>query len=494
MNSKRCVRGTIRLFSVFLIGVVISGVAAGDAKVAGNIWVATDDRIALVAPNGNTLFSASSAFGRRFRYGVGVRHIEGDHNDGGLWVTDVNNDRVLKFSRTAVAQFEIPVFSPTGIAFDPSDGGVWVSVLSPSISDRTIVKLDRHGHEVARVTGFSVSVSQIAAEAAPAGIWVSDRFNNEVVRLTGTPGELNGYDASGSFGARHFRIGGIEEAFSVVLADRFDKDANQAADAWAANRFPGQVVKLTPAGTELVRRAPSLAHEVRLVTADPRNGGVWAVARNGNPNEGMVRFSSTGKELLAVPFPFIVAFDLDWAYNVAWAGVGLADIAPDDPPQVVAMNSRGRELLRFDESSTVRDIVVQRLTVAVDIRPQSTLNVIRPTSKGTVAVAVLSDADFDALQVRPDTARFGRRAAKALSYRVKDVDRDGDADLVLHFNVKHTGIACDDKVAPLSALTYEPIMVSQRGSILTRGCKRQVRASDDGDDLPEDDRTLPIAE
>lgn len=116
--------------------------------------------------------------------------------------------------------------------------------------------------------------------------------------------------------------------------------------------------------------------------------------------------------------------------------------------------------------------------VAIDIKPGSDRNSINPRSRGGINVAILStntaDGDplnFDALQIRPKTARFGPNKAKAIRYRVKDVDKDGDSDLIFRFRIPKTGIACGDTGADLTGKTWGGQAIVGTDSIRTVGCK-----------------------
>ena len=76
-------------------------------------------------------------------------------------------------------------------------------------------------------------------------------------------------------------------------------------------------------------------------------------------------------------------------------------------------------------------------------------------------MAVLTTAAFDAATVDPSTVRFGPNAATPVNRQGQfdDVDRDGDADLVLHFRTRDTGVVCGTTSIVLSGRTYsgEPI-------------------------------------
>lgn len=90
--------------------------------------------------------------------------------------------------------------------------------------------------------------------------------------------------------------------------------------------------------------------------------------------------------------------------------------------------------------------------VDIDIKPTKEPNAINPTSGQKIPVAILTTESFDATQVDWDTVLFGPDgAAKSHAMgHVKDVDDDGDLDLLLHFNTQDTGIQCGDTQATLT--------------------------------------------
>jgi hypothetical protein len=94
--------------------------------------------------------------------------------------------------------------------------------------------------------------------------------------------------------------------------------------------------------------------------------------------------------------------------------------------------------------------------VRIDIKPGSNKNPINLRSKGNIAVAILSTGKFDATQVNWETVTFGPDEATEIHQRshLKDVDKDGDLDFLLHFNIRETGIECGDKTATLTGETF----------------------------------------
>ena len=85
-------------------------------------------------------------------------------------------------------------------------------------------------------------------------------------------------------------------------------------------------------------------------------------------------------------------------------------------------------------------------------------------------VAILTDSTFDALQVDPTTVVFGPNAASSRRSQIRDVDRDGDADLLLTFKVRDTGISCEDVGAAVSGETYSGDTIIGSDSFTTEGC------------------------
>jgi len=111
-------------------------------------------------------------------------------------------------------------------------------------------------------------------------------------------------------------------------------------------------------------------------------------------------------------------------------------------------------------------------TVFVDVKPENFPNSINPKNKGVIPVAILTTNTFDATTVDTATVRFGRNGveARVVQFSLRDVDGDGDRDLILHFNTQATGLQCGDTSATLRGRTFDGGVIEGADSIRTVGC------------------------
>jgi hypothetical protein len=115
---------------------------------------------------------------------------------------------------------------------------------------------------------------------------------------------------------------------------------------------------------------------------------------------------------------------------------------------------------------------------SIDVKPGGA-DAVDPSSRGTIAVAVRSTPALDATQAQGSTVRFGAVAAAGglagLARPVgrgvaRDIDRDGDADLVLRFRVRDTGINCGTKFATLIGRTHAGIRFQGSDAVHPKRC------------------------
>ncbi len=84
--------------------------------------------------------------------------------------------------------------------------------------------------------------------------------------------------------------------------------------------------------------------------------------------------------------------------------------------------------------------------VAIDVRPRSRYNRVRPGTRSVLPVAILGSEELDTVEIDAASLAFGPGGAPpvhAPPHRV-DLDRDGHTDLLLHFRVDASGLASGD--------------------------------------------------
>jgi len=108
-------------------------------------------------------------------------------------------------------------------------------------------------------------------------------------------------------------------------------------------------------------------------------------------------------------------------------------------------------------------------TVDIDIKPGSVENAVNPGASGILPVAILTTDSFDATTVDPLSVRFGPNGGVEIHGRGhrSDVNRDGRADLVLHFAIAATGIVENRTTASLTGKTLDGLSIEGSQSIMT---------------------------
>jgi hypothetical protein len=127
-------------------------------------------------------------------------------------------------------------------------------------------------------------------------------------------------------------------------------------------------------------------------------------------------------------------------------------------------------------------VVGDALAVEMDFDQQSSANEFRPKSTylfpvmfKTTSTADGDPFDFDATLIDATSLRAGRNAAPPSSWPIiQDGDNDGDDDLLIAFNMQHTGLNCVDDEILISGSTQSAVPFVGRDSIVAVECTDQI--------------------
>ncbi len=82
--------------------------------------------------------------------------------------------------------------------------------------------------------------------------------------------------------------------------------------------------------------------------------------------------------------------------------------------------------------------VLVKIPVQIEIKPGDSDPSLNLASNGRIAVALFTTSEFDAHSVNVSTVVFA--GATAVHWSYEDVDRDGDLDLLMHFETQETNL------------------------------------------------------
>jgi uncharacterized delta-60 repeat protein len=225
----------------------------------------------------------------------------------------------------------------------------------------------------------------------------------------------------------------------------------------------GMVTTDVSAGSEDLGNA-TVAHAdgsftVAGTTSSTPGESAFAVVRYTATGELDTGFGSGGKATAEFGNPINNAFDI---------------AAQPDGKVVVAGGTAGGSasdfaLARFEGADTA-------MTVEVDVKPESSDNLVPLGANGVVPVAILATASFDASTIEPASVCFGsaddptRRdcTEKHGTGHFEDVNGDARPDLLLHYEAEQTGIAPADTRACLNGKTRSGISIEGCDTIRTR--------------------------
>lgn len=111
------------------------------------------------------------------------------------------------------------------------------------------------------------------------------------------------------------------------------------------------------------------------------------------------------------------------------------------------------------------------IPVDIDLKPGSDPNSINLGSEGNVPVAILTTADFDATNVNPETVTLAgasvglKGKSDKLMASIKDVDGDGDDDIMIHIDIEELDLVPGSTAAALFGFTYDDIEIKGIDSV-----------------------------
>jgi DNA-binding beta-propeller fold protein YncE len=314
-----------------------------------------------------------------------------------------------------------------GVAVTPADNNVWVANSDPA----TVTRFDNDGNFIKRIiTG--ADPRGVAVDAA-GKVWVINLSSDNAVRIDPNGGsdglgavdmsvQLEGgagpYSYSNMTGA--VMVGSVspQGAWSMV------QDSRRRGFQWGRITWNTESAGSEPPGTAIVVEARAANTEAGL------GGETFLPALNGD------LFSMTGR--------FI---EVRATLKASQEGV----------------------------SPVLSDLRIQptMISVDIDIKPGSSFNSINCKNKqAVIPVAILTTADFNALTVNHKTVTFEGAHEIHMNWwahqpirHVKDVDYDGDLDLVFHFRLRDTALTCESTTGPLQGLTYNGIPIAGTDSV-----------------------------
>jgi hypothetical protein len=228
---------------------------------------------------------------------------------------------------------------------------------------------------------------------------------------------------------------------------------DNATNRCPVGRFGNNGVLTAAFGDPYTGSATTVANVRVIVTDAEFNVGVRTLDANGgvlqecaNVFAGCPFVSSTAPYTVALRFP-----------GAGVASVQFIDADPTGFADGFIIDNLGYDL---------------QFTVAIDIKPFSSPNVINAKSKGTTPVAILSTPVFDApARIDPTSLRFGQTGDEPslLSCASQvDVNADGLPDLVCEFTTRATGFRRGDTGGTLKGTTVEGIPFTGTDAVRVR--------------------------
>jgi uncharacterized delta-60 repeat protein len=313
--------------------------------------------------------------------------------------------------------------------------GGGTGLFASGASDFQLVRYDSDGTLDSSFGGSGIVTTDFGASDNIFGIAVT--ADGKITAAGGTKGA-----SPGDFAVARYNSDGS-------LDSTFDGDGKATTDFSADSDDVGEGVVVQPTGSITVAG----------IAGSGSPGTAFAVVRYTATGNLDTAFGSGGKASAVFGNPINNAFDI---------------LAQPDGKVVVAGGTadftRGVTdfaLARFLDAPTI-------LNVSVDVKPDSSNNVIPLQANGVIPVAILTTDAFDAASVDPSSVCFGSASdptardcsAKQGTGHLQDVNGDARTDLLLQYETPQTGIRPGDTQACLTGQTY--------GGVSIEGCDRIV--------------------
>jgi outer membrane protein assembly factor BamB len=483
---------------------------AYDANTGDEIWVARYDgpasakdspRQIAVSPDGSKVFvtgNSDTLEHRPNRYHDDYATVAYDANTGDeIWVSLYDGpDSTVDWA--------------TSISVSPDGGMIFVTGVSTGVSSLTdfaTVAYDAN-------TGDEIWVSRYDGPDSrrDGGLSINVSPDGGIVFVTGNSGR-DAFDPLG-----HTRdTGGVTVAYDAATGDeiwvaRYDGPASAADESLQIAVSPdGSRIFVTGRCDSLLDPHGDYYHDYATVAYDALTGDeIWvslydgpdstsdtAVSISVSPDGGMVFVTGTSDYFPYAPWPGDL--NRDWAtvaYDAAtgeeiWVArydgpasagdAALSIIASPDGGRVFVTGSSRTGSGKDSSFATVAYALV--VPIEIDVKPRNETNPINPRAHGVTPVALLGSEEFDVTEVEPTTLRFGPGEAAPVhdltngwpySDPLRDVNRDGYTDLLVHFSTQESSIQCSDTEVTLTGQLIDGFFIEGTDTIRTVGCSHKV--------------------
>ena len=310
-------------------------------------------------------------------------------------------------------------YAVNALAFDPTSGKLYASTTAWSGSFNGLLQIDTSTGAATEIGPFGScfwAILGLSFNSSGELFGWHNPFESDLVRINKTTGAATTVGESGILTGGH--VMAFDNSDSLILVRHFSGDNIQ------------YVINTTTGAGSITS---SLSFDPGACCSDIHNttGYLWAPAKAP---------TTTGADAIRVTdFTTSTFFDIDTDVEYLKA-------------------------LAF----SVREATV----VEIDINPGSDPNSINPKSSGVIPVAVLGSGVFDATLVDFSTVGFGPDEASPVhDGHIENVNGDGFADMVFHFDVGDTGIVCGVTDATLTGETFGGDLITGTDAVKTAGCQ-----------------------